>query len=582
MDILRFVERNTMRSVPGTCHSHILTTSRLPLTSWTLLALPFQQLFDQGFLYVVVYNAQAANRTIPVRLPMNASGAYRVEPMDGNVSSQVIQTTPTIEGTPVLIFSSGLIPPLGAVVLRIQQHTTKSMLLKGQNREVVQKRVLGESVIIDNGMINASFDRSTGMLIGMSLGNVTVPIQQTWGYYTSFDSAIDEKGKNTTTQNSGAYIFRPSTNNITVFCPKPNGSSFVNTAVGIEVHATFAENWVRQITKVYANEPFVDIEYSIGPIPVGDGRGKEVISRLMTPIRSQDLFGTDSNGRDFLQRRRDRRPSWPLAVHEPVAGNYYPVTAGIFIEDANASLAIVVDRAQGGASLAAGQIEIMVQRRTLADDARGVDEPLNETMGGMTPYPPFGNNTRLGEGIVVKGKHRILVGHGNTGAELARSQMDGMFLTPPVFVVPSKNPKLFETGHFSGLRTSLPRNVMLITFDQISTEIYLVRLGHQFGKGESKVLSEPVTIDLTQIFVGFKVTKIQEMSLTSNQDLKTMEERRYSWMKREDATRFPSADNNFSAGETKISLAPLEIRTFEFTMTTTTQHPSNSLFLAEE
>ena len=43
-------------------------------------------------------------------------------------------------------------------------------------------------------------------------------------------------------------------------------------------------------------------------------------------------------------------------------------------------LAILVDRAQGGTSLKEGEIEIMVHRRTLLDDVRGVNEPLNETV----------------------------------------------------------------------------------------------------------------------------------------------------------------------------------------------------------
>ena len=37
-----------------------------------------------------------------------------------------------------------------------------------------------------------------------------------------------------------------------------------------------------------------------------------------------------------------------------------------------------VDRAQGAASIRDGEIEVMVHRRTLIDDARGVGEPLDE------------------------------------------------------------------------------------------------------------------------------------------------------------------------------------------------------------
>lgn len=39
---------------------------------------------------------------------------------------------------------------------------------------------------------------------------------------------------------------------------------------------------------------------------------------------------------------------------------------------------ILNDRSQGGSSLNKGEIEIMLNRRTLRDDNKGVGEPLNE------------------------------------------------------------------------------------------------------------------------------------------------------------------------------------------------------------
>jgi len=39
---------------------------------------------------------------------------------------------------------------------------------------------------------------------------------------------------------------------------------------------------------------------------------------------------------------------------------------------------IIPDRAQGGASINPGQIELMIHRRTTQDDARGVGEALDE------------------------------------------------------------------------------------------------------------------------------------------------------------------------------------------------------------
>ena len=54
----------------------------------------------------------------------------------------------------------------------------------------------------------------------------------------------------------------------------------------------------------------------------------------------------------------------------------------------------MTDRAQGGSSLRDGQIEAMIHRRLLHDDAFGVGEALNETAFG-------------GLGLVARGKHQV-------------------------------------------------------------------------------------------------------------------------------------------------------------------------------
>jgi hypothetical protein len=40
----------------------------------------------------------------------------------------------------------------------------------------------------------------------------------------------------------------------------------------------------------------------IGPIPIDDDVGKEIITRLTTDMVTNSTFYTDSNGRDFLKR----------------------------------------------------------------------------------------------------------------------------------------------------------------------------------------------------------------------------------------------------------------------------------------
>lgn len=112
-----------------------------------------------------------------------------------------------------------------------------------------------------------------------------------------------------------------------------------------------------------------------------DDIGKEIITRFTTELESGDTFYTDSNGREIIKRRRDFRSDYNFTVEEPVAGNYHPVTSRISLRDEEQGLqfSLLNDRAQGGTSLKSGQVELMLHRKCLNDDAFGVGESLQET-----------------------------------------------------------------------------------------------------------------------------------------------------------------------------------------------------------
>ncbi|KAI7990712.1 hypothetical protein LOK49_LG12G00294 [Camellia lanceoleosa] len=97
------------------------------------------------------------------------------------------------------------------------------------------------------------------------------------------------------------------------------------------------------------------------------------------------VFYTDSNGRDFLKRVRDYREDWSLAVRQPVAGNYYPLSVGIFTKDKKSEFSVLVDRATGGSSIEDGEIELMLHRRMTHDDSGGLVGPLDD-LGLLCAY----------------------------------------------------------------------------------------------------------------------------------------------------------------------------------------------------
>ena len=528
-------------------------------------------------IQVVIYNSLAIARSIIVRLPVLRQGSYTVEsPAFSNIT-KCIDTYPALKLQKtdrvkhLLVFEVD-VPAVGFIEIGIKQ----SSECKERKKVLFPSQKL---LHIHNGIFNVSVNQDTGMIELISRDKVSTKFQQTWGYYKSFDSSIDHAGySRSSQQNSGAYIFRPSKPDdaITQFRPT-NKAKIFSTSVGTEIYSYFEVDWIRQATRIYDDKPFIEIEYTVGPVPINDGRGKEIISRYQTDIESRSSFFTDSNGRAFLQRIRNQRPSWNLTVHEPVAGNFYPVNAAIYLQDLNTSFSVVVDRSQAGSSLLDGSIDLMVQRRNLADDDRGVGEPLNETVGGMTPYPPYGSAVRLGEGVIIRGIHRLLLGGSNQGASLSRGVMDAAFAEPLVYAGLRQNPSSFlrhgRVAFPCSAAKALPPNAMLMTLQTLprsNERVILLRIGHQFGVGEDPILSKPINIDLAEVFPSLDIKQVRETSMSGNQDIDDILRRKEKFGS--DINTLHSRVGRRESGITmkggnfSISLEPMEIKTFEMTL----------------
>ncbi len=92
-------------------------------------------------------------------------------------------------------------------------------------------------------------------------------------------------------------------------------------------------DWASQQFNLYEGLSTVEVEWSVGPIPIDDDIGKEAIARYDTDIASASKYYTDANGREVLERIRDYRPTWNYTVLENVSANYYPINSRIWIKD---------------------------------------------------------------------------------------------------------------------------------------------------------------------------------------------------------------------------------------------------------
>jgi len=79
-----------------------------------------------------------------------------------------------------------------------------------------------------------------------------------------------------------------------------------------EVHTEFGDPaWIKQITRLTDGMGYVEVEYVVGPVPVDDGIGKEVILKYSTTIESI----CPSRPSQGPLRRRSVEPSNPSPSH---------------------------------------------------------------------------------------------------------------------------------------------------------------------------------------------------------------------------------------------------------------------------
>lgn len=107
----------------------------------------------------------------------------------------------------------------------------------------------------------------------------------------------------------------------------------------------------------------------------------------MEEFFNEGAFYTDSNGREMIERVLNYRPDYTYNYSsDPISSNYYPVTSRIAIKDESRDLemAILTDRAEGGTSLANGEIELMVRGGEVGKELRFVIDTFRFTGGSCT------------------------------------------------------------------------------------------------------------------------------------------------------------------------------------------------------
>ncbi|XP_055588415.1 alpha-mannosidase 2 [Uranotaenia lowii] len=221
---------------------------------------------------------------------------------------------------------------------------------------------------LENFKMRLLFDEQSGFLKSVTKKNMGKQIQ----------CAIKFAAYKSAQFHSGAYLFKTDPeqrnsekevleqyNDMTILITSGPLASDVTA-----VYGPFLAHTVRiyNTNTVLDNGIYIenDIDFEMPP----KNRETELFMRFVTDIENggseNPEFYSDLNG--FQYQKRVKVPSIGIE------GNYFPITSGAFIQDDKMRLTLLTTHAQGAASLEPGQLEVMLDRRTLYDDYRGMGE----------------------------------------------------------------------------------------------------------------------------------------------------------------------------------------------------------------
>ncbi|KAJ8772488.1 hypothetical protein K2173_027665 [Erythroxylum novogranatense] len=521
-------------------------------------------------LVVVIYNSLGWKRDDIIRIPVLNENATVKDSRGREIESQILPLlnaslsirkyyskaylgiSPNVTPKYWLAFSAS-VPPLGfnTYFISIDNSAAKQVATTSDRQRPSTKLAQTDGIEIGPGDLKLIYSRKEGKLTQYinSRSSVKASLEQTYGYYAGYEG--DQHS-----QASGAYIFRPNG----TYPIKPEWQADFTILRGPLLHEVHqrTNSWIYQVTRLYKGREHAEFEFTVGPIPIDDGIGKEVITKLMTTTKNNKEFYTDSNGRDFLERIRDYRKDLDLKVNQPIAGNYYPINLGMYIKDNISEVSILVDRAIGGSSIVDGQLELMVHRRLLKDDSRGVGEALNETVCVHNECT----------GLTIVGKYYLRIDPAGEGAKWRRSYGQEIY-SPFLLAIAEQDADSWTKSHittFSGMDPSyvLPDNVAIVTLQELEDGKVLLRLAPLYEIGEDKNLSTMARVELKRVFPSKKINKITETSLSANQERAEMEKKRLVWKVEGGSEEEQKVVRGGPVSQETlvVELSPMEIRTF--------------------
>ncbi|KAH7950422.1 hypothetical protein HPB49_023838 [Dermacentor silvarum] len=485
---------------------------------------------DSDEAWLLVYNPLSYPyvRYVNLRLKKKAhagSSNRKLHKLRQNINQRVVFARETRTKFDEVVFSSRLVP-LGVTTHYVQRSRESPGTARKPEASRVEKP--SKMTVIRNKRYRLLVDSATGLVRGVMIkGGLQVTLQHLFLSYHAYQGSSRKASDSRVLNPVNDDPFELG-NNITYHITRGPEVQ--------ELHQRYTP-WLGLVVRLFENEEVIEFEWTLGPVPLSDHKGKEIVCRFSSSVQSGQLFYTDTNGRRSIERKR--------LEGSPVASNFYPATSWAFLASDAQSMQLTVfpDRPQGAASLSSGNLEFLIQRRLLGD-----------------------------RGVPVRGRHWLHIGTIADSQEYLRIFANRLVWTPQLSLVDARQPYFtnLTQREWSGLRSELPKHVHVLTLERVSGDRLLVRLEYQAPEMPEYV--NTTQLHISRLLKNQDIYHILETSLGSTQDKTEMvrfvwrrhdrpdrplpavsqEQRMRVWLKRGYRPRF----------EDTVVLHPGEIRTF--------------------
>lgn len=331
---------------------------------------------------VVIFNSHARRRSevVTIKISIPNIRVYKIHTIDGDDEEEMIpcQLTPVFDDQGEIVNNEYHLSFLAQVKgmaletyfiqqLRLEEGTNTDMdvahivlfnchkepyqVAPFDNLEVYETAM---EFVLQNGYVQAKFNEN-GMMKSITTldDKITNDIQIEFLTY----------GTRSRGDRSGAYLFLPDGP------AKP-------FSIGKTPYMRIIQGKILSFAEIHGKE--IKHKVILNTSPGVDGTGihitndvdmktmnnQELIMRFNSDLKSEDTFFTDLNGYQMIKRKRYQKL--------PLQANYYPIPSMAYIQDSSSRLTLITRTPLGGSSLQSGQLEIMMDRRLMQDDNRGL------------------------------------------------------------------------------------------------------------------------------------------------------------------------------------------------------------------